>query len=91
MNFLDDLSYPNLYKSNLCWVGRLPEMGTLYSIFHLTRQSKEGSGFKTKQKQNKKRRKEKQKEELKYFFSQSWKIPILKTPATWYILKNICG
>lgn len=61
--------------SNLCWVGSLSEMGTLYSIFHLTRQSKEGS------KQNKKRRKVKQKEELKYFFSQSWKIL-----ATRYIL-----
>lgn len=49
MNFLDDLSYPNLYISNLYWVGRLSEMGTLYSIFHLTRQNKEGSGFKSKE------------------------------------------
>lgn len=54
MNFLDDLIYPNLYMSNLCWVVRLSEMGTLYSIFHLTRQSKEGSGFKTKQKKERK-------------------------------------
>lgn len=86
MNFLDDLSYPNLYMSNLCCVGRLSEMGTLYSIFHLTRQSKEGSGFKTKH--EKKERKAEGRTEI-FFLTIMENTHIENT--SYMVHFNICG
>lgn len=92
MNFLDDLSYPNPYKHiGIIYVEQdaYQRWGPCKAFFIWPGRVNKGIvDWKQTNKQTKRKGKEKQKEEPSYFFSQSMKIPMLKTPATWYLLNK---